>query len=129
MKKILVLVSMLIVAAACAAPPTNQPSLDTNRNTNLAADTSMAAITEADATAKEKAIWETIKKKDYTGFADMLGDDQLEVTSDGVHDKAGSIAGVKDFDPSELNFSDWKFLPIDKDSFVVAYTVAMKGKY
>jgi hypothetical protein len=128
MKKILVLVSMLIVAAACAAPPTNQPASDTNRNTNAAADTSTAAITEAEATAKEKAIWETIKQKDYAAFAAMLADDQLEVLSTGVHDKAASVAGVKDFEPSEINFSDWKFLPIDKDGFVVAYTAAVKGK-
>jgi hypothetical protein len=129
MKKIIVLVSMLIVAAACAAPPTNQPASDTNKNTNPAADTSTAAITEADATAKEKAIWDTIKQKDYAAFAGMLADDQIEVLPDGVHDKAASVAGVKEFEPSEVNFSDWKFLPIDKDGFLVAYTVEVKGKY
>jgi len=129
MKKILVLVSLLIVAAACAAPPTNQPVADTNRNANVATDTSAAAITEADATAKEKAIWDTIKQKDYAAFEAMLADDQMEVASDGVHDKAASVAGVKDFEPSEVNFSEWKFLPIDKDGFLVAYTVAVKGKY
>ncbi|HVQ38018.1 MAG TPA: nuclear transport factor 2 family protein [Pyrinomonadaceae bacterium] len=129
MKKILVLVSMLIIAAACAAPPTNQPALDTNRNTNLAADTASATLSEADAIAKEKAIWEAIKAKDYASFADMLAEDQVEVLSDGVHDKAGSVAGVKEFEPSELTFSDWKYLPMDKDGVIVAYTVAMKGKF
>jgi hypothetical protein len=129
MKKILILVSMLLVAAACAAPPTNQPTLDTNKNTNLAADTSGAAMTEADAIAKEKAVWEAIKQKDYTAFADMLADDQVEVLSEGVRDKAGSIAGVKVWEPAEVNFSEWKFLPIDKDGFIVAYNVAVKGKY
>src|SRR5688572_4795615 len=109
MKKIVVLVSMLVIAVACAAPPTNQPALDTNRNTNLAADTSSPALSEADATAKERAIWEAIKQKDYTAFADMLADDQIEVLSDGIHDKAASVAGVKDFEPSEVNFSDWKY--------------------
>lgn len=129
MKKILILVSMLIVAAACAAPPADQPTLDTNRNTNLAAETSAATVSEADAIAKEKAIWDTIKQKDYAAFASMLADDQVQVLPQGVLDKAGSIAGVKEFEPSEVNFSDWKFLPIDKDGFVVAYTVAVKGKY
>lgn len=129
MKKILVLVSMLVIVAACAAPPTNQPALDTNRNANLAADTSTPVLSEADATAKEKAIWEAIKQKDYTAYADMLADDQVEVLSDGVHDKAGSVAGVKDFEPSEVTFSDWKYVPIDKDGVIIAYTVAMKGKY
>ena len=128
MKKTLILVSVLIVAAACAKPPAN-PTLDTNRNTNLAADTSAATVSEADATAKEKAIWETIKQKDYAGFADMLAADSVEVASSGVFDKAGSVATVKQFEPSEITFSDWKFLPIDKDGFIVAYTVAVKGKY
>jgi hypothetical protein len=43
--------------------------------------------------------------------------------------KAESIEGVKQFEPSEVNFSDWKFLPIDKDGFLVAYTVAVRGKF
>ena len=127
MKKILILVSMLIVAAACAAPPANQSTLETNRNANVPADTSKA-VSEADAIAKEKAVWDTIKQKDYAAFADMLADDQVEVASEGVHDKAGSIAGVKQFEPSEVTFSDWKFLPIDKNGFIVAYTAASKGK-
>ncbi len=128
MKKILVLVSMLTVAAACAAPPTNQPAQSTNRNTNLSAETSSPAITESEAIAKEKEIWELIKQKDYEAFASMLADDHVELLSDGVHDKAASIAGVKQFEPSEFNLSDWKFLPINKDGFVVAYTCASKGK-
>jgi hypothetical protein len=86
-------------------------------------------MTEADAIAKEKAIWEAIKNKNYDAFADMLASDQIEVLDDGVHDKAASVAGVKEFEPSELTFSDWKYLSIDKDAFIIAYTVAMKGKF
>ena len=129
MKKILMLVSMLTVAAACAAPPPSQPVADTNRNANVAADTSAPTVSEADAIAKEKAIWDTISQKDYEAFANMLAEDQVEVATNGVHDKAESIAGVKQFEPSEVIFSDWKFLPIDKDGFVVVYTAASKGKY
>jgi hypothetical protein len=129
MKKTLILVFALIVAAACAAPPTNREvTVDTNRNTNRGAETS-PAITEADAIAKEKAIWDTIKQKDYDAFASMLADDELELLPEGVMDKAGSIAGVKEFEPSEVNFSDWKFLSVDKDAYVVVYTVTVKGKY
>lgn len=128
MKKIFLFVSALIFAAACAAPPANREVVsDTNRNS--ATETALPAITEADAIAKEKAIWDAIKSKDYDAFADMLASDQLEVLDDGVHDKAASIEGVKQFEPSELTFSDWKFLPIDKDAYIVAYAVAMKGKY
>ena len=87
------------------------------------------AMTEADAIAKEKAIWETIKIKDYEAFASMLAEDAVEVVDVGVNTKAESIAGVKEFEPSEVVFSDWKYLPIDKDAVVVSYTVNMKGKF
>jgi hypothetical protein len=86
-------------------------------------------MTEADAIAKEKAIWDTIKAKDYDAFGNMLADDQVEVTGEGVLDKAGSITAVKDFEPVELAFSDWKFSSIDKDAFIVTYAVSVKGKF
>lgn len=126
MKNIFAFVFLLTFALACAAPPTNDSALSTNAN--LASPT-VPAMTEADAIAKEKAIWETIKVKDYEAFGSMLASDQLEVLDVGVHDKAASIAGVKDFEPSEVVFSDWKHLPINKNAFVVSYTVNMKGKY
>src|SRR5687768_6931669 len=119
MKRILILVSILIVTAACAAPPANQTAVDTNRNTNVAAEPASAPMSEADATSKEKAVWETIKQKDYAAFAGVLSDDYVAVLYDGVYDKAGTIEGIKPFEPSEVTFTDWKFLPIDKDAFVV----------
>ncbi len=129
MKKILTLVLALIVVAACAAPPTNRDgAVDTNRNANRPADAA-PAIAEADAIAKEKAIWDAIKNKDYAGFEGMLADSFVEVLPDAVMDRAGSLAGVKQFEPSEINFSDWKFQSIDKDLFLVVYTVSVKGKF
>ena len=124
MKKLYVLISLLLVVAACAAPPANQ-----NMNTSTVAEKPSApAMTEADAIAKEKAVWDTITKKDYDGFAAMLDSGQLEVMSDGVMDKAQSVTSVKDFEPTETTFSNWKFLSIDKDAYVVVYDANMKGK-
>src|SRR5438067_1466457 len=82
-----------------------------------------AAMSEPDAIATEKSAWEAIKNKDYDAFGDMLADDQLEVMGDAVNNKTASVTSVKDFEPLEVTFSDWKFLPIDKDAFVVTYTV------
>ncbi len=126
MKKIFVLVSALIMTAACGAPSTNEPVRPANTS---AEKPTPAPVTEADAIAKEKAIWDTLKNKDYAAFNNMLADDELEVTPEAVVDKAGSTAMVKDFEPSEVTFSDWKFLSLDKDAFVVTYTVAVKGKF
>ena len=127
MKKILVIISAAILAAACAAPPTNQSTAPANAN--IASAPSATAITEADAIAKEKAIWDTIKNKDYDAFDAMLAPEQLEVLPEGVMDKAASIAGVKQFEPAEMNFSDWKYLRINEDVFLVTYTVAVRGKF
>lgn len=127
MKKVLVIVSILMLAVACGAPPTNSPA--PVANTNSAENRSAPVMTEADAIAKEKAIWDSIKNKDYDAFGNMVAEDQLEVMGEAVNDKASSLAGVKNFEPSEVTFSDWKFLSIDKDAFVVTYTVSMKGKY
>lgn len=125
MKKLFVLISLLFVAAACTAPPANQGTVNTS---TVAEKPSAPAMTEAEAIAKEKAIWDTITKKDYDGFAAMLDSAQLEVSADGVHDKAGSATMIKDFEPSEVIFSDWKFLSIDKDAYVVVYNASLKGK-
>ena len=126
MKKLYLVLSALILTTACTAPSTNNATPPANTNTS---EPAMAAMTEADAIAKEKAIWDTIKNKDYDAFGNMLAEDQLEVTSEAVFDKAGSIAAVKKFEPTEVTFSDWKFMSLDKDSFVVTYTANMKGKY
>ncbi len=53
----------------------------------------------------------------------------MEVTSEEVHDKAGTLASIKEFEPTEVTFADWKFLLIDKNAFVVTYTANVKGKY
>jgi hypothetical protein len=127
MKKIFVLIALLTIAAACSTPPASNETTSTT-NANSAAP-ARPAMTEADAIAKEKAIWEAIKNKEYDAFAAMVDEDQLEVRAEGVVDKATSVDGVKQFEPSEVNFSDWKYLPIDKDAFVVIYQASVKGKY
>jgi hypothetical protein len=125
MKKLFLLVSALMLAAACAAPETPAPSA----NANVSSSPAVVAMTEAGAIANEKAIWDAIKTKDYPGFGNMLAEDQLEVTGEAVNAKSESVAMVKDFEPTEVNYSDWKFMSIDKDVYLVTYTVDMKGKY
>ena len=47
-------------------------------NANNAARTT-ARPSEADMTAREKAAWETLKKKDLVAFGDLLSSDYIEV--------------------------------------------------
>jgi hypothetical protein len=126
MKKILVLVSLLLVAAACTNMPTNT---NTNSNTNMTASKPSAPPSEADIIAKEKAAWDSIKQKDYDAFGKMLASDYIEVTDEGVFDKAGIVADIKDFNLTDVTFSDWKMLSIDNDAAIITYNTTLKATY
>ena len=133
MKKILVLVSLFIGAAACSTAPSGNKDVTTNANSaNANKGTEMktaALVSESDIIAKEKASWDTILKKDWEGFGKTLASDYVEVLDDGVHDKAATLAGIKDFDLSDVTFADWKMLPIDKDAVILTYTATVKAKF
>ncbi len=127
MKKFLVLISVLITAAACAAPPTNTGPAPT-ANANVAKETkSTASLSEADAIAKEKATWDAIKKEDMAALADMLASDYIEVHAEGVYNKNGIVTYLKDVKISDVTFSDWKMVPIDRDAVVLTYSFNLKA--
>jgi len=130
MKKIIALVSLLMVAAACTTTPTANKDVTSNANSNKGSETkSTGAVSEADIVAKEKAAWDAIKKKDWDGFEKTLASDYVEVLDDGVHDKAASVNSVKDFILTDVTFADWKMLPIDKDAVIIIYTATVKGTF
>src|ERR1700730_965783 len=125
MKKILALVSFLLFTAACTTETTN-----TNMSSNANMTTmKSAAPSEADITAKEKAVWDTLKKKDLEAFGNMLTSDYIEVEDDGVFDKAGIMANLKDLNLTEATFSDWKMLPINNDAVILTYKTNLKGTF
>jgi hypothetical protein len=126
MKKILVLVSFLLVATACVTQPSTNTNVTSNASTNASKP---AAPSEAEMFAKEKSAWDTLKQKDTVAFGNLLASDYIEVTDDGVFDKAGIVADVKDFDLTDATFSDWKMLPIDNDAVILTYNTTLKGKY
>ena len=130
MKRMMIIVVLLLVASGCAttAQTQNSNAPGTSTNTNTAATTTtptttMAATSDDDHIAREKQVWEMLKKKDYDGFAAMLAEDQVEVSAGGVHDKAGSVAGVKQNDFSTASLSDFKVIKVDADAVVVTYLV------
>src|SRR4051794_25063082 len=121
MKKILALVSLLTLAAACVTQPSGNKDIIANSNTNKSADTKSAAPSEVDIIAKEKAGWDTFRKKDADAFGKLLASDYFEVTDMGVMDRAASISGMKDFDLSDVTLADWKMTSIDKDAVLLTY--------
>jgi hypothetical protein len=132
MKRLLALVSLLVLAAACAPAPSGNKDAGANANSNAnksAASKTTAAPSEADIIAKEKAAWDAFRKKDADAFGKLIAADYIEVTDMGVMDKAATIAGMKDFDLTELTFADWKMLPVDKDAVIITYTATLKGTF
>ena len=96
-------------------------NMNANANANAApASTPAAPATPTDA---EKAVWDAIKSKNYDAFAGFLASDSLEIEPDGVHDRSGSVEGVKGFDASKFTLSDFKETKLDSDSTLVTYTV------
>jgi hypothetical protein len=126
MKKILALVSFLVVAAACTTETTTNTNMSSNANTTTMKST---APSEADMTAKEKAVWDTLKKKDLVAFGNTLTSDYIEVGDDGVFDKAGIMADLKDLNLTDATFSDWKMLPIGNDAVILTYKTNLKGTF
>jgi len=131
MKKILALVSLLILAAACATQPSGNKDMPANaNNANKPAETkSTGPASETDIIAKEKASWDAFRKKDADAVGKMMAPDYIEVLDTGVQDKATSIAGMKDFEIADVTFADWKMLPVDRDATIITYTVTVKGTY
>lgn len=127
MQKKLWIVVAALVAAACAAPSTTNRT-DTNRNGSAETTATAAPLTEADAIAKEKAVWATFEKKDYNAFADMLDDQAIVVSGEGVNDKPGIVKGIQGFVPKNIVFSDWKFISLDKDAAVLTYKASFSGE-
>jgi hypothetical protein len=128
MKRMIILAALMLVASGRAMNAQTQTNVNASSQStttgNTAAVTKMGTIpSEADAIAREKQVYDMLKKKDYDGFASMLADDMVEVESDGVYDKAGSIKGVKETDLSTASLSDFKVVKLDDDAVVVTYLV------
>lgn len=132
MKRILALAALLVAASACA--PAEQ---GTGSNSNLAANAartatpqvSPAAVADADVIAADRQLWEAVKAKNWDAFASGLADDHLAVFADGVHDKAGVVAGVRQLDVTDYSLADAKVLKLDADAAVLIYTSTTKGTY
>ncbi|HYX27470.1 MAG TPA: DUF4440 domain-containing protein [Pyrinomonadaceae bacterium] len=128
MKKLIALVCLLVLAAACTMQPSGNK--DMTANANKAPETKSAAPpSEADIIAKEKAGWDAFKRKDADAFKKLLTPDYLEVLDDGTKDTAAAVASMNDSEISEVNFSDWKMTTIDKDAVLLTYKVTVKAKY
>src|SRR5260370_36069169 len=125
MKGLLLILACALALAACAAPTetTNKPS-----NVSIVPEKKSLAMSEAETINKEKEAWDAVRKKDPDSFRTIMADDGIYVSHHGVLDPSGTIEETKELDLTDLTFSDWKVLPIDKDAVVVTYTAHIQGR-
>lgn len=128
MKRLLMLAALALAASGCTTNTnTNTGAGNTNANANTAAASpTPAGPTQADLEAKERQVYDAIKAKNWDAFGAMLADDFNLVVSDGIHNKAQTLEGVKQYNLIEYTFSDVRLLKIDADLAVLTYTVNEK---
>src|SRR5215216_4097349 len=130
MKRLLALSALLLAASACTTTTTNTGTGNTNTNANAntaaATPTPAAGPTQADIEAKERQVYDAIKAKNWDAFGGLLADDFSLVVSDGVHDKAQTLEGVKQYNLTEYTISDVRLLKVDADLVVLTYTMNEK---
>jgi hypothetical protein len=101
---------------AAAASPAASPA--------TAASPAASPATIASATDAEKAVWDAIKAKNPDAFAGYLLPEAVEVSPEGVMDKAASVKMITMFDASKWTLSDFKETKIDADATLVTYKAA-----
>jgi hypothetical protein len=124
MKRFISIAALVLAATACTPNP---PTASNSADSNMGAAPKNVVLTDGDITAQEKSVWDSIKKKDWTTFGNMLTNDFVVVAPGATLDKAGGIKGVQGMDIADVQFSDWKFLRLGKDAAIVTYNVAVKG--
>jgi hypothetical protein len=114
-----------------AAAPTNQPDSarikpPTDASGNTASNRGKNSVEDM-LIAREKEVWEWIRKKDMQSFSSALADDQLYVTGDGVLTKAETVKSVAEGTLSDFSLDEWKVIMLDKDMALLTYKVTTKG--
>lgn len=127
MKKVFVLAALLVAASACAPVENTNTTANTNAAATPAATATPAGVSDADIIAKEKAVWEAIKTKNYDTMDGMLTDDFIYVSEDGVHDKKATMDFIKSVEFTEYTLSDFKVVKVDDDAYAVTFNAVAKG--
>lgn len=129
MRRLIAVTLLALAASACATGPTGDANYQA-ANTNAAPPApTPAAFSESDIIENEKRLWEAIKSKNSEAFAAMLAEEQMYVTSDGIHDKSQTVEAIKKLNLTESSLSDFKVVRVDKDAAIVIYTVNSKGTF
>ncbi|HEX8719239.1 MAG TPA: nuclear transport factor 2 family protein [Pyrinomonadaceae bacterium] len=137
MKRLLALAALALLAASACTTTTDNTNTGAG-NTNAAANANAAATTatpaaagptQADIEAKERAVYDAIKAKNWDAFGAMLTDDFVIVSGGGVETKAGMLEGMKKYELTDYTITDARLVKVDADLAVITYTTTSKGTY
>jgi hypothetical protein len=131
MKRLIALAALLCAASACTTTTDNANTTagNANANTTATATPMPAGVTQSDIEAKEHQVWDAIKAKNWDAFGGLLSDDFVIVMSDGMMNKSQTVDSLKKYDMTEYTFSDVRFVKVDEDLAVLAYTSTEKSTY
>lgn len=87
----------------------------------------IAAPSEAEMMAKEKAAWQAFKNKDAAAFQKIVDHDVVGVYSDGISGMKGELEGMKKWNMKSFKITDFKGHSDEKDVFVTSYKIKVVG--
>ncbi len=131
MKRLIALAALLCAASACTTTTDNANTTagNANANTTATATPTPAGVTQSDIEAKEHQVWDAIKAKNWDAFGSLLSDDFVYVSDNGPMSKAQTTDSLKKYDLTEYTFSDVRFVKVDEDLAVIAFTSTEKSTY
>lgn len=89
---------------------------------------SLTAAGDKDAIVKEeKAVWQTVKEKDFDAFRKYLADEFRGVYKEGITRTEQEVSNVKKVDLKQVSFGDMDVVFLDKDAAMVTYNVTVQG--
>ncbi len=135
MKLMFICAAIVLLASACnpatPTPSTNAPGSSANASpTATPANASQqpqpqsaSNISDEQMIAREKELWDALKRRNYKEYATFLADDLIEIIPSGMYDKAGSVRQAEGNNFSGATLSDFKVVKLNNDSAIVAYLV------
>jgi ketosteroid isomerase-like protein len=78
---------------------------------------------------REKAVWETIKNKQFDAFREFYADNFRAVSADGFHDIHQEVEGARDVDLKDYSLTDMKVVTPNKDTAILTFKVTVRGSY
>src|SRR5262249_13967203 len=78
---------------------------------------------------REKAVWETIKNKQFDAFRKYYAGNFRAVSSDGVNTINQELEGVRNLDLKHYSLTDMQVVIPNKDTAILTFKVTVQGSY